>query len=221
MSDAGRIACFDLGGVLVRICRTWEEACARAGVEVRQMDRFREPALSARRKDIHDRYQRGEIGCEEHFTELTRATGGLYSAEEVRAVHDAWTLEDYPGVSALIDGLHGLGWRTACLSNTNASHWRILTQGDGASRPRSEALAKVQTPMASHLLGASKPDEAIYAKAERGLEAGAAWIVFFDDLEPNVLAARRRGWAAHLIDPMGDPASQVRAALGVPSARNA
>ena len=30
-----RLVCFDLGGVIIRICRTWLEACRRAGLPVR------------------------------------------------------------------------------------------------------------------------------------------------------------------------------------------
>ncbi len=30
-----RLVCFDLGGVVIRICRTWAEGCAAAGLEVR------------------------------------------------------------------------------------------------------------------------------------------------------------------------------------------
>ena len=32
------IVCFDIGGVLVRICRTWEEGCIAADVPLRPFE---------------------------------------------------------------------------------------------------------------------------------------------------------------------------------------
>ena len=35
MPDCVRLVCFDLGGVIIRICQTWEERVAAAGLEMR------------------------------------------------------------------------------------------------------------------------------------------------------------------------------------------
>lgn len=63
---------------------------------------------------------------------------------------------------------------------------------------------------ASHLVGAVKPDDAIYAHVERVTGVAPGSIVFFDDLEANVAAAARRGWRAHQVRVDADPIAQVR-----------
>lgn len=204
---------FDLGGVLVRICRTWEEACAHANIEVRDASRFREPALAARRKHFHHLHQTGQIACKAYFAAISESTGGLYTADEVRRIHSAWTLDDYPGVADLIRRLRRAGLRTACLSNTNQSHWNILHRGDGPRRERSAAVTSLHTHLASHIMGAAKPDESIYRLAEESLGVEPDSIVFFDDLVENIDAARARRWQAHQIDHTGDPAAQIEARL--------
>jgi FMN phosphatase YigB (HAD superfamily) len=213
-----RIVLFDLGGVVVRICRGWEEACVRAGVPVREPGLFHAPALSEARRRVVEAYQTGAIGCDEFWSRLSAASGGLYSVEEVRRVHLSWTMEDYPGVEGLIDRLHGAGLRTACLSNTNHAHWRVLRFGDdGASASR--AVARLGAHLVSHELGAAKPGERIYRLAEERLGAGPGEIVFFDDLEENIVSARARGWRGERIDHEGDTAAQMErhlSALGVP-----
>ncbi|MBL8745968.1 MAG: HAD family phosphatase [Phycisphaerae bacterium] len=208
-----RTIIFDLGGVLVRICRTWEEACAIAGVEVRDPDRFRNPTLAQRRKHFHHLHQTGQIACKAYFNAIAESTAGLYTPDEVRRVHNAWTRNDYPGVSALITRLREAGKRTACLSNTNHSHWTILQQGQGREHPPSSALLRLDIRLASHIMGLAKPDAKIYLAAEQSLAADPADIVFFDDLAENIAAARARGWTAHLIDHADATAAQIESHL--------
>ncbi len=206
---------FDLGGVLVRICRTWEEACVYAGVEARDAVRFRDPALAARRKHFHNLHQTGAIACKPYFAAIAESTAGLYTADEVRRIHNAWTLDDYPGVADLIKRLRAAGVRTACLSNTNHSHWTILNQGDGPKRAPSSAVVWLDVRLASHIMGLAKPDDAIYRAAEESLGVSAGDIVFFDDLAENIAAARARGWRAHQIDHTGDTTAQIESHLAL------
>lgn len=197
MSAAPRIVAFDLGGVVVRICRTWGEACGRAGIEVREPERFADVELVQARHELADNYMSGKIGCDAFFAGISAATGGLYSPDEIRRIHDVWVIEDEPGVAELIERLNRHdGLVTACLSNTNHAHWRRLIEGAHAS----PAIALLQRHLVSHEMGAVKPDQAIYAAAEVALDADPEEIAFFDDMEANVIAARERGWRAHLID---------------------
>ncbi|MDX2115676.1 MAG: HAD family phosphatase [Planctomycetota bacterium] len=212
MTEKPRAVCVDLGGVVVRICRSWEEACARAGVRAPDAQRFHDETLAVRRRQLVDLYQTGRIDCAAFWSGLAEATGRAHTPREVRMVHEAWTMEDYPGVRELIDDLNSAGRITACLSNTNHAHWEIL-RGAAAPAPASPAIARLRTHMVSHKLGAAKPDERIYQLAESTLGLPADAIVFFDDLEENVHAAARRGWSAHLIDHTGDTAAQMRAHL--------
>jgi epoxide hydrolase-like predicted phosphatase len=207
--SAPRIAVFDLGGVVVRICRTWEEGCRAAGIAPRAL---RAPAEAAPEIDALVRaHQRGEHAAGHHYERLAAIVGG-HSADEVGRIHASWILGDYPGMAAAIDRIHAAGADTACLSNTNAAHWEQLAG--------SEAFRRIRRPFASHLMGLVKPDAAIYRAFERAAGAVPGDIVFFDDLAENVDAARACGWDAVLVDHGGDTAAQVLAALrarGVPA----
>lgn len=201
----------------MRICRTWREACAAAGVEYREaFDRqAADPAAREARRLLVRRYEIGAIGTDEFIAAVARATAGLYSAEEFRAIHEAWILDEYAGVGRLIDDLHAAGVPTGVLSNTNALHWRQLTSGPHgpAKFPTPE---KVRHLHASHLLGLAKPDATVFerfAEVVGAPAAAAGGVLFFDDLEDNVRGARAAGWRAHLVDPSGDTAEQMRAVL--------
>lgn len=197
------IAVFDLGGVVVRICRSWQEGCRAAGVPYRP---HAEPLLrTAEFAALLDAHQRGQLPCEEFHARAARLMDGAYTPAELQAVHDAWVVGDYPGMVDAIDRIHCTGIDTGCLSNTNAGHWRQLD--------RSASLARIRHRHASHLLGMAKPDAAIYRRFEQVTGYAAHQIMFFDDLAPNVDAARACGWRAVQVDPAGDTAAQVLAAL--------
>jgi putative hydrolase of the HAD superfamily len=213
------VVCFDLGGVVVRIARDWAEGCRAAGIEVREPARFHEPSLKAERRALAEAYQRGRISSAEFFEGVAANTGGLYRAEEVERVHDAWIYGEYPGVSDLIRRLNATpGVFTACLSNTNESHWERALVGNGDGATPSEAIALLRHRMASFEMGLVKPDATIYEAAESEFAAASGVtrgerVVFFDDLEDNVRAARDRGWEAHAVDHRGDTAGQMSAVL--------
>jgi len=211
-----RVVCFDLGGVLVRICRSWDQACEQIGLPYRSPGLLSTEAWRMRRKAVVDRYQLGGLSVEAYHEQLSLALEGLYSAAEVERIHGAWTLEEYPGALALVRELNQLpGVTTACLSNTNAGHWRRLANEDG--RAEYPSVLELEHRLASHLLGCAKPDAEIYARAQAvffGARGGAPeQILFFDDLLENVEAARAQGWTAFQVDHEGDTVSQMRAHL--------
>ena len=59
----------------------------------------------------------------------------------------------------------------------------------------------------------AKPGLDIYHAFVERTGHRAAGILFFDDLEENVVAARRAGWNAEQIDHTGDTAAQIRGHL--------
>ncbi len=211
------VVCLDLGGVVVRICRSWKEACERARVPVYDEDWTLSDEAVRHRREVIEAYQSGQLTTAEYFEHVQHALGGRYSEREVVKIHDAWLLVEYPGVGELLSELNeSSGVTTACLSNTNERHWQLLTQDDGLGRY--PAVAAIDRPFASHLLGFNKPDAAIFRAFEAALGVSGEQIVFYDDLPENVAAARRLGWRAERIDPVGDPAQQMRrhlASLGV------
>lgn len=203
-SDNGiRLVCFDLGGVLIRICRTWEEGCARAGLPIRCVER--RAATIRERHDVVVAYQTGRIDCDTFTRSLSEILQGEYSPEEIKSIHRAWILGDYEGVGEVINSIHDAGLDTACLSNTNHAHWRQIEQ--------SPATMKLRMRLASHLLRLHKPDPAIFAAAEQRLGARGSSILYFDDLEENVIAAQEAGWKAVQVDPANRTDAQIRSAL--------
>jgi glucose-1-phosphatase len=215
-ATSGRVVCFDLGGVLVRIARSWAEACSQAGLPARNPEWLADEAFRTLRRALVDRYQAGLIDCNAYYDELARAIDGLYSAAELEAIHRAWTLEHYPGALELVRALNATAdITTACLSNTNHAHWVRLVGEDG--RGEYPAVAELRHRLASHLLGCLKPEARIFqlaqAKFSERAQVAPADIFFFDDLAENVAAARAAGWSAFLVDPAGDTVQQMRAIL--------
>ena len=204
-----RLVTFDLGGVLVRITRTWAEACELAGVPAHPATDSPE-AWIARRPWIHA-YERGELGYEAFLDGLAASSAGLYAPAEIEKIHHVILREEFPGIDRLLVEIHDAGLPTAILSNTNASHWDAVFAASG--RARFPSVFRVRHPMASHLLRARKPDAEIFAKADAATGVRGPAVLYFDDLAENVVAARGAGWRAERVDPSGDPAAEMRAHL--------
>ncbi len=196
---------FDLGGVLVRIARTWVEASRAAGVDPTGRE---DPLTPEAREPWVHAYETGAIDRATFVDGLVAAMGGAYAPDEVVRIHDAWLFGEYAGLARLFDTLDGAGVRTAVLSNTNEAHWaRMYPDARGPSAFPS--LRRVRHPHASHVLRARKPDLAAFRAVEASTGVAGDGIVFFDDLPDNVRAARRAGWTAHLVDPAGDPPAEM------------
>lgn len=195
--------CFDIGGVLVKICQSWQEALAAAGVPGILPP---EPKLSLSITTPLTHYQDGKLDLDGYLVKI-----GVYlgcSPAEAARVHRAILIEEYHGVFDLVQELKERGHRTACLSNTNAEHWDLLTQPQ-----LFPAIGLLDAQLASHLLGCSKPSEEILVKFEEITSVEQGTIYFFDDNPENVAVAIERGWQAHRVDPFSDPAAQMRTAL--------
>ncbi len=198
-----RLVCFDLGGVIIRICQTWEERCAAAGLDVRNPERWEE--IEPVRDELMVQYQTGRIEGSLFARRLSEALRGLYRPAEITAIHDAWLIDEYEGVGTIVDRLHQAGLDTAALTNTTLEHWVRM--------PQFPTVGRLRHRLASHELGLHKPDPAIYLRLERQLGYVGREILFFDDTEKNVQAAQAVGWRAERIDPAGDTARQMAESL--------
>ena len=204
-----RIICFDLGGVVVRICDGWEQGCAAAGLDVRTGE-VTPDSIDAKSSIVHD-LTTGAIDGPGFFRALAEGVRGLYDEAEFERVHRAWILGEYDGVAELIVRLRDHPRCTvACLSNTNHVHWEQLHGEGGVHYPAFLALERKH---ASHLLRSAKPHEDIYRAFEQDLGATGDEILFFDDRQENIDTANAIGWRAHQIDPITETAPQIEAAL--------
>jgi FMN phosphatase YigB (HAD superfamily) len=205
------MVCFDLGGVLIRTCHTWEEGCLAADLEHRveaNLDR-----VQAAHRRWTDELGLGRISEAEWAERIASACDGLYSPSEIVRIHYAWTQREYDGVGAIIDALHTAGIETSCLSNTNHAHWTRIIHHDGVRElpglPEYPTVRRLGCHFASHLLAMAKPDPAIYEAFERATGTSGSSILFFDDRAENVAAARSRGWRAEPIDAQSETAAQI------------
>jgi FMN phosphatase YigB (HAD superfamily) len=202
------IVVFDWGGVILRICRSWAEGCERAGLDVREGSEH--PDLSARRREIAHRYQIGAMDCDSFCRALSVATDGLYTPSEMRRIHDAWLIGEYPGVDELIDRVTGIPKvTTGMLSNTNHLHWIQQLHPSEGGTSRFPTARRLEHRHASHVIGVAKPEAGIYERFEASTGFAGSSILFFDDLAENIEAARSRGWNAEQIDHQGDTAQQM------------
>lgn len=206
-----RVVCFDLGGVLVKICRSMPEAVARVGLPPPDSRTWQHLEFAQLRTSIVRRYHRGELSCEAYYAEFAAASVGHYTSDQVRALHAAWIVGEYPGVSELVAELNALAdLRTACLSNTAHAHWELMTDTQAHAFP---AVNQLHVKRASHLMRMVKPDLDIYEQAASDFQVAPNEILFFDDLEENVAAARAAGLIAEQVDPLVDTEPQLRAHL--------
>ena len=198
-----RLVVFDLGRVLVRICDGWQHAFERAGVSLPH-----DVLDASTRARLLDGVKRIEVGetpvsafCEEVAGHLN------LSCEVVTKMWQGYTLGPFEGADQLLADLASAGVTTACLSNTNAEHWRVLTD---PADPQGRVINRLHHHFASHLVRARKPDPQIYAHVERTTGFGPSQITFFDDLAENIEAARQRGWRSHLIERCENPIPTIR-----------
>jgi putative hydrolase of the HAD superfamily len=198
-----RLICFDIGGVLVRISQTWQEAAKFAGVKVTLTDT---PPLFLADAEPMNRHQAGRIDYATYLDEMARLMG--CPSEHAEKAHLSILQHEYPGIPEFVAEVRENGFRTACLSNTNAPHWEDLMNAE-----KFPTVANLEFPCASHLFQLGKPDPAIYRRFEVETGFRPDQIIFFDDNRQNVDAANQVGWLSFRIDPYGDTVAQMREAL--------
>lgn len=197
-----RLVCFDWGGVILKICRSWEEGCDAAGLKA-PSKKIAAKCL-AKHEALSARYQTGQMSDKAFFRAIAKESDEFHSIEDVAAVHHAWLIEEYTGVADLIEELNDFAdLSTALFSNTNAAHWARMEEDFPAA-------GLIEHRHGSHLFGLAKPDEKAFAAFERRVGAQGDQILFFEDTQAHVEAAREFGWHAELIDHTGDTDAQMR-----------
>ncbi len=139
-----------------------------------------------------DAYDRGALSAQTYWESVARDLEKTIDAEVLRALVDAdtnvWT---QPNVEMMewSARLNRAGIKTGILSNIgDAMELGVLG--------RFPALEEFSHHTFSHRLGIAKPDAEIYRHAIAGLGVPAGEILFVDDREENILAARAAGMVA-------------------------
>ena len=205
---------FDLGGVIIRIHHSWQHAAAAAGVLVSNNpahDLARLPMLDPTQYRADDfrklvsAHQRGILSHEDFCKGVSDLTQDLVSAQDVARIHNSVIVGAYDGAEQLLQDLKARGISTACLSNTNHQHWKIMRD--------ISAFTAIQHRHASHLFQLEKPNQDIFRAFESATHARPVDILYFDDLAENIAAATQAGWRAILIDARSETVPQIRSAL--------
>ena len=175
---------FDIGGVLEITPRTGWDAQWEAQLGLPAGD------LNAR---LRDTWRAGSIGAitEAEVEARVAATLGLDAAQVAAFMADLWT--EYCGtlnveLAAYFAGLRPR-YRTAILSNSFVGA-RAQEQARYGFGDLCDLI------IYSHEVGLQKPDPHIYAVTAACLGLAPAEIVFLDDVEAAVAAARACGWHA-------------------------
>ena len=210
MSNPFDLVVLDLGGVLIRHARSWEEMHERAGLDG---DPPSGDDWHRGWTNIEKLLETGAIDLDVGHRRMAAASRGRYRPEDIEHARAASLIAQYPGVDAVFDALDALSLETALLGNLTASDWSRLGLEPAAAEREFAVVLRARHRYASHLIGARKPDRAAFEAVERGTGHDPARILFFDDRPANVEGARTAGWTAELVDHAGDTAEQMLAAL--------
>jgi putative hydrolase of the HAD superfamily len=139
-----------------------------------------------------DAYDRGSLSGLNYWESVARDCHKPLNAVEMDGLIDAdnalWTQPNQPMI-AWAESLQRSGMKTGILSN-------IGDAMEAGIRARFPWLEEFAHHTFSHRLGIAKPDPEIYRHAAEGLNVPAGEILFIDDKEENIAAARAAGMVA-------------------------
>lgn len=187
--DRIKFVYFDLGNVMLSFDP--DRACRNVS------SRFDVPVEQARTavydSGLQDRFEHGAVSGME-FAECVRRELGVTESqmptvELLDAISDMFTpVESMEGV---LHQVRQRGYVVGLLSNTCHAHW------DWIQRMKYAVLDfEFDVTILSFDVGSMKPDAAIYVAAEQASGLPSDQILFLDDKQENVDAAKQRGWHA-------------------------
>lgn len=171
---------FDLGGVLVendmfhQLPRLMREPVSEAELKTRWL---RSPAVRT--------FELGRCSPDAFATMLNEEFQLSASPEDFLAAFSGWPRGLHRDAEVLLRDLRAR-CTIGCLSNSNELHW---TTG---------ITAHFDHCYSSHLLQRIKPDAEVFEYVTTDIGCQPGEIVFFDDSQLNIDAARAAGWEAHL-----------------------
>ncbi len=197
---------FDVGKVLAHAHMQWKNALAASGLNHNDS-----PLLEKYLYDLPQYlpYEGGQISEDTYLSALAKEFG-LKDTAAALHLHRSIIGDEYPGVADVIRELSAKGIETATLSNNNPIHWAWFTESG-----KYPAIEAIQYLVASFQLGHFKPEPAIYTAFCDRLGWEASNLVFLDDSEVNVIAAREAGWQAFVITEDEPKADQIRRILNL------
>ena len=182
MSIDQRILLLDLGGVLADL----GDPVAAMGLDM-TLPEFWNSWTSA---SVVRALETGQMEEDKFLLEIPAVLGCSAGTSFAPRFH-AWQLSLFPGVENCISDA-AKRYRLALLSNTNAVHWQQVTSG-------SSIFDLFERVFLSYETGHYKPEPAAFQDVIEFFHCAPGDIVFLDDSEPNILAARELGIDAHRV----------------------
>src|SRR3954467_13148782 len=93
-----QLVCLDLGGVLIRVCRDWREACEAAKLELPRP--IFDPEMVGRLAEINRRHESGRIDDAAFDRQAAELTG--VTEQQIAAAAAGWLRPVYPGAFDLV-----------------------------------------------------------------------------------------------------------------------
>lgn len=137
------------------------------------------------------RFERGVGSPEEFAAALVEEWRLPVEPQRFLADFRGWLVGPYDGATELVEGV-GTRVTVACLSNTNRVHWE-------AGAARWPLLGLFDHAFLSFELGLVKPDREIFEHVVAELALPPEQVLFLDDNEINVVAARQVGMRAERV----------------------
>ena len=175
---------FDLGGVLVESAGLQE--LPRLLAAPMQPEDLRRKWLTSPAVGL---FETGRCAEQEFAAAFIEEWGLELGRDEFLEEFRSWVRAPYAGTAELLSDLRSRH-KLACLSNTNAAHWKRLLQMDGLG-------PVLDRPFVSHEMGVMKPSLEVYAQVARELGCEPGGIAFFDDGPENIDGAAKAGLSAH------------------------
>ena len=163
-----------------------------AWAQMREVSGLNEDALHETYWHFRHDYDRGALNGTAYWNAVAERAGTSFNAEQITTLEaldvDLWTVPNQPMI-AWVQRLQRAGVRTGILSNIGDA----IAEGIVARLPW---LADFYHCTWSHALSLAKPDPEIYRKTAELLHTPPDRILFIDDREENVQAARSLGMQA-------------------------
>lgn len=175
---------FDLGNVLIDIDYSEQEKYLNS----------LEPGFAGifasnfkKNVSLHKELEKGLLSEDDFISGMLKDLGGKITGETFKNVYSGiFTVNNK--MAELLSTLKNK-YKLILLSNTNEIHRKY---GWGEY----DFLKYFDEMILSHEAGTAKPDPAIYEQTEKAAGLPPEELIFIDDLEENVEAARKRGWDA-------------------------
>jgi len=174
---------FDLGGVLVELApvtKVFDYVADEAESE------FWQHWLHS---DVVRRFETGNSTLNEFIADIKVELNLAMPHDDLIARHRGFVQGLYPGVFSLLDQLRN-DYTLVSLSNNNPVHWPIMMSDYGLAE-------HFDFHFPSHETGLIKPDHNAFENVANCLELDSRQLLFIDDNQINVDAAKRSGLQAY------------------------